>query len=81
MYADTFKQLGIEDWYDNHDFRASYATWLKESGIEIASAADMMGHKDTRMMSRVYAPTRHESIISQQNLINLLVEKQLVVPA
>lgn len=33
------------------------------------------------MMSRVYAPTRHESIITHQNLINSLVENQLVVPA
>ena len=81
MYRETFKELGIHGTYTNHDFRASYATWLKESGVEIASAADLMGHKDTRMMSRVYAPTRHESIISHQNLINSLVEKQLVVPA
>ena len=80
MYRETFKELGIHGKYNNHDFRASYATWLKESGVEISSAADLMGHKDTRMMSRVYAPTRHESIISHQNLINSLVENQLVVP-
>ena len=81
MYRETFKELGIHGKYNNHDFRASYATWLKKSGVEISSAADLMGHKDTRMMSRVYAPTRHESIISHQNLINSLVENQLVVPA
>ena len=40
-----------------------------------------MGYKDTSIMSRVYAPTRHESIIARQNLINSLVENQLVVPA
>ena len=81
MYRETFRELGIHGKYTNHDFRASYATWLKESGVEISSAADLMGHKDTRMMSRVYAPTRHESIIAHQNLINSLVENQLVVPA
>lgn len=81
MYRETFKELGLHGKYTNHDFRSSYATWLKESGVEISSAADLMGHKDTRMMSRVYAPTRHESIISHQNLINSLVENQLVVPA
>lgn len=81
MYRETFRELGIYGRYTNHDFRASYATWLKESGVEISSAADLMGHKDTRMMSRVYAPTRHESIIAHQNLINSLVENQLVVPA
>ncbi len=81
MYRETFRELGIYGRYTNHDFRASYATWLKESGVEISSAADLMGHKDTRMMSRVYAPTRHESIIAHQDLINSLVENQLVVPA
>jgi len=81
MYRETFRELGIYGKYTNHDFRASYATWLKESGVEISSAADLMGHKDTRMMSRVYAPTRHESIIAHQNLINSLVENQLVAPA
>ncbi len=55
--------------------------YLKESGVEISSVADLMGHKDTRMMSRVYAPTRHESIISHQNFVNSLVENQLVAPA
>lgn len=81
MYRETFRELGIYGRYTNHDFRASYATWLKESGVEISCAADLMGHKDTRMMSRVYAPNRHESIIAHQNLINSLVENQLVVPA
>lgn len=81
MYRETFRELGIHGKYTNHDFRSSYATWLKESGVEISSAADLMGHKDTRMMSLVYAPTRHESIIAHQNLINSLVENQLVVPA
>ena len=81
MYRETFRELGIYGKYTNHDFRSSYATWLKENGVEISSAADLMGHKDTRMMSRVYAPTRHESIISHQDMINSLVENQLVVPA
>ena len=81
LYRATFKALGIWGRYNNHDFRASYGTWLKESGVEISSAADLMGHKDTRMMSRVYAPTRHQSIINHQNLINSLVESQLVAPA
>lgn len=81
MYRQTFEELGIQGKYTNHDFRSSYATWLKESGVEISSAADLMGHKDTRMMSRVYAPTRHQSIIAHQEMINSLVENQLVVPA
>ena len=80
MYRETFRELGIYGQYNNHDFRASYATWLKENGIEISSAAEIMGHKDTRMMSRVYAPTRHESIIAHQNRINSLVETQLLAP-
>ena len=81
MYRETFRELGIHGKYTNHDFRSSYATWLKESGMDISSAADLMGRKDTRMMSLVYAPARHESIIAHQTLINSLVENQLVVPA
>lgn len=72
-------------------FRATY-TYTEAQGIPhtirlssssdfSVSAADLIGHKDTRMMSRVYAPTRHESIIAHQNLNNFLVENQLVVPA
>lgn len=68
MYRETFKELGIHGKYSNHDFCSSYATWLKESGVEISSAADLMGHKDTRMMVCVYASTRHQSIIAHQGM-------------
>ena len=81
LYTDTFKKLGLNGKCDNYDFRASYATWLKESGVELAHAADLMGQADTRMMSRVYAPTRHESIIMHQERISSLVESQLVAPS
>ena len=80
MYRETFKELGIHGKYSTHDFCSSYANWLKESGVEISSAADLMGHKDTRMVVCVYASTRHQSIIAHQDLINSLVESQPVAP-
>ena len=44
----------------NHDFRTTYGTQLKESGMTSAQVADLMGHADTRMVETVYARAREE---------------------
>lgn len=41
--------------YGNHDFRTTYGTQLKESGMTCAQVADLMGHADTHMVETVYA--------------------------
>jgi len=71
LYSKAFKELGIQG-YDNHDWRATFGTQLKEAGITSAQVADLMGHADTRMVERTYAPTRHEGIMKHKNTINQL---------
>lgn len=55
------KLLGI-DGYSSHDFRTTFGTQLKESGLTSAQVADLMGHADTRMVETVYARAREEGI-------------------
>lgn len=67
----SFKNLNIVG-YNNHDFRATFGTQLKESGLTSAQVADLMGHADTRMVETVYARTRHEGIMKNMGTIDLL---------
>ena len=71
MYRKCFSDLGIKN-HDNHDWRTTFGTQLKEKGLTSAQVADLMGHADTRMVEKVYAPTRHESIMMHKNTINAL---------
>ena len=71
MYRSAFKQLGISG-YNNHDWRTTFGTQLKEAGMSSAQIADMMGHADTRMVETVYAPRRHEGIMKHKNTIDML---------
>lgn len=66
-----FKELNIVG-YNNHDFRATFGTQLKENGLTSAQVADLMGHADTRMVETVYARTRHEGIMKNMGTIDLL---------
>ena len=43
--------------------------------MPIAMAADMMGHCDTRMMQKVYAPSRHEGVLKQKAFIEQMNQK------
>lgn len=70
-YRAAFKALGITE-YDNHDWRATFGTQLKEAGMTSAQVADMMGHADTRMVETVYAPRRHEGVMKHKDTIEAL---------
>ena len=59
-YRKAFDFLGLTGRYTNHDFRSTFGTQLKESGMSSAMVADLMGHADTRMVETVYARSRHE---------------------
>lgn len=72
MINKIFNQLGIKGKYVPYDFRATYATQFKESGMSSALVADLMGHADTRMVETVYAKTRHQSIMKQASKIEEL---------
>jgi len=69
MYKKCFNALGISE-YNNHDWRTTFGTQLKELGLTSAQVADLMGHADTRMVEKVYAPTRHESVMMHKHTIN-----------
>lgn len=65
----VFKKLGMTS-YDNHDWRATFATQLKESGMTSAQVADLLGHADTRMVETVYATARKQGILKYKNAVN-----------
>ena len=71
-YRAAFKALGIEGRFNNHDWRTTYGTQLKESGLTSAQVADLLGHADTRMVETTYARTRHEGIMKQKAAIEAL---------
>jgi integrase len=45
-----------------NDLRRSYATWLRERGIEPNLLASALGHTDSRMVERVYGRLRPEAL-------------------
>ena len=67
----AFMHLGIKG-YTPYDFRTTFATRAKESGQTSAQVADLLGHKDTRMVERIYARTRHQSVMKQLEVIERL---------
>lgn len=77
IYRIAQKELGIKGKWTNYNFRSTFATQLKESGMPLATCADLMGHADTRMMQKVYAPARDEGILKQQNFIEQLNQKYI----
>lgn len=71
-YHKAFEFLGLKGKYNNHDWRTTFGTQLKESGMSSATVADLMGHADTRMVETTYARTRHEGVMKQRNMLELL---------
>ncbi len=67
----AFEHLGITG-YTPYDFRTTFATRAKEIGQTSAQVADLLGHKDTRMVERIYARTRHQSVMKQLDVIERL---------
>ena len=65
----VFKKLGMTE-YNNHDWRATFATQLKESGLTSAQVADLLGHADTRMVETIYATARREGVLKYKNAVN-----------
>lgn len=61
-HRSAFKHLGIVG-FCAYDFRTTFATQLKESGMATSAIADLMGHADTRMVETVYARTRKEGVM------------------
>jgi integrase len=75
-YRVAFKKLGIQG-YDNHDWRATYGTQLKEAGMTSAQVADMLGHADTRMVETVYARCRREGVLKHKDALEKLNQQYI----
>ena len=71
LYRKAFSSLGITS-FNNHDWRATYGTQLKEAGMTSAQVADLMGHADTRMVETVYARRRYEGVMKHKNTVEQL---------
>ena len=67
----AYKELKIKG-FSNYDFRSTFGTQLKESGLSSAIVADLMGHADTRMVETVYARTRHEGVMKQLEAVEAI---------
>lgn len=76
-HEEVFAELGIKQ-YCNHDWRVTYGTELKESGMSTALAADLMGHADERMLNVVYARRRHAGVMKQQEAVEKLNENYVI---
>jgi integrase len=42
------------DYVNFDDLRRTFASWLKQAGVDSKAVADMMGHKSTFMVDKVY---------------------------
>ena len=67
----AYKKLKIKG-FSNYDFRSTFGTQLKESGLSSAIVADLMGHSDTRMVETVYARRRHSGIMKQLDAVEAI---------
>ena len=50
-FARACRRAGIED-FRFHDLRHTAASWLRMSGADIHTVAQLLGHKDLRMAAR-----------------------------
>ena len=64
--------MGLKGKYNNHDWRATFGTQLKERGLSSAQVADLMRHADTRMVETTYARTRHEGVMKHQKTLEMI---------
>ncbi len=71
-YRKMQEVLGIKGQYSNYDLRTTFATQTIEAGASALAVAQMMGHKDTRMVETVYARRRKEGFESRRALIEML---------
>ena len=71
-YRRMQETLGIKGQYSNYDLRTTFATQMIEAGASALAVAQMMGHKDTRMVETVYARRRKEGFEARRSLVESL---------
>ena len=63
-----------------HDLRHSYATMLRDSGVEMKLAMTWMGHADEHMLLRIYDhPSEYRRKIAVESIEKLLTTVQKTV--
>lgn len=77
LYEAAFEELGIKGKYSSHDWRSTFGTQLRESGMSSGNVASLLGHADTRMVETVYARTRRDSVLKQREAIETLNKNYL----
>jgi hypothetical protein len=60
-----FKATGISD-VRLHDLRRTHATALVHAGIDIRSVSQRLGHKDAKMLMKVYAAFVGDGVASDK---------------
>ena len=60
-FAEACERAGIERCSPN-DLRRTFASWQVEAGVPLFPIAQAMGHKDTRMLERVYGRQTPEQL-------------------
>lgn len=77
-YQQALDALGYKGVCSSYDFRTTYATELCEAGLTSKQVADKMGHSDTRMVERIYARARHESVMLHAEVLDKLNAEMLL---
>lgn len=56
-----------------HQLRHTFATYLASEGVDLITAADLMGHSSTKMLEEVYAHVVPERKVSAMNAVGSLM--------
>lgn len=65
----------------SNDLRRTYASWLKQRGVDSKTVADLMGHSSTRMVDQVYGRLTPEVYQRAVASLPVIVPGQLALPA
>lgn len=58
--ADDPKRMRFRPWYDFHELRHTFGSWLLYATADLSYVADQLGHTTTRELDRVYRHTLTE---------------------
>ena len=63
-----------------NDLRRTFAQWVRRDGIPLELAAPMMGHKDTRMLERVYGRLSPDALEDRLRTLASKLDCDVYVP-
>lgn len=72
------EEFRMKDWkkvtFRPHDLRHSYATMLRDAGVDLKLAIEWMGHADEKMLLRIYDHPSSNRFQSAVNTLNITVK-------